>query len=43
MKWRIKKNTQKLHETKSWFFEPLAELTKERGRKLKLIKLEMKK
>ena len=45
-----KKTTEKINETKSWFFEkinkidkPLAWLIKEKGRVLKSIKLEMKK
>jgi hypothetical protein len=41
-----KKTTQRINETKRWFFEkidkPLNKLTKERGRRSKLIKLEIK-
>ena len=49
MKYRLKKNIEKINETKSWFFEkinkidkPLDRLIKKKGRGLKSIKLEMK-
>jgi hypothetical protein len=49
MKWRLKKKTQRINETKRWIFEkinkidkPLTKVTKERGRRYKLIKLEIK-
>jgi hypothetical protein len=48
MKWRLKKDKEAMKQ--SWLFEnvkktdkPLDKLTKERGRRPKLIKLEMKK
>ena len=46
----MKETIAKINKTKSWFFEkinkidkPLARLIKEKGRKIKSIKLEMKK
>ena len=46
----MKETVAKINKTKSWFFEkiskidkPLARLTKEKGRRLKSIELEMKK
>jgi hypothetical protein len=47
---KTKQTIQRINETKSWFFEkinkinkPLANMTKQRGRRPKLIKSEMKK